>query len=79
MKLSAEHKNQVHAWLLSKSPTGQMTCPVCQQTNWGIVDWLLSMLVVGEKPSIAIPIVSLACENCGHAQFFFAKTIGLDV
>jgi hypothetical protein len=79
MKLGEAHKNQVRDWLDSKVPAGQQACPVCQQTNWKIGDSLVSMPVVGEKPNIAIPFVSLACENCGHARFFFAKMIGLDV
>ena len=79
MKLTEMHKNEVHAWLIDKVPGGQMRCPVCQQMKWRLADSLLSMPVVGEKPSIAIPVVALTCENCGHAHLFFAKAIGLDV
>jgi predicted nucleic-acid-binding Zn-ribbon protein len=79
MKLNPSQKNQVRDWLAGKAPSGQQACPVCDQTNWRLEESLVSMPVVGEKPSIAIPFVSFACENCGHARLFFAKSVGLDV
>lgn len=78
MKLTEAHKNQVHAWLGNKAPS-QPSCPVCQQTNWRIADRMVGMPIAGEKASMAVPMISLECANCGHAQFFFAKAIGLDV
>ena len=79
MKLNEAQKTKIHAWLDSKAPVGQQACPVCHQTNWTLGDSLLNMPVVGEKSSIAIPFVSFACQNCGHARLFFAKMVGLDV
>jgi C4-type Zn-finger protein len=79
MRLSESLKRQILGWFASKAPAGQGECPVCHQANWKLQDTLVCIPMTAESQSLAIPFVSFACEQCGHARLFFAKMIGLDV
>lgn len=49
-------------------------CPICNNTNWGIDNRIVTPMNVGENHSIFIggpisPLIPVTCDKCGYTVF----------
>ena len=80
MKLTEADKSKITDWLSKKC--GQMRCFCCGTGQWTLVD--AATIGVGFDTHTTrfhyhdgVPVVSVACANCGHLVFFSAMMLGL--
>ena len=57
-------------------------CPICNNTNWGVDNRIVTPVNVGVNKELLIggaisPLVPVTCENCGYT--IFINTLKLDV
>ncbi|MDJ1481872.1 hypothetical protein QNI16_15330 [Cytophagaceae bacterium YF14B1] len=78
MTLSKEQEMQVRSWIDSK--TGSLTCPVCQSKSKS-VEGMVAMFPVNTEKNVdmnfQMPVVIVACGNCGYIMPFSASKMGL--
>lgn len=58
------------------------SCPMCSQNNWSGIDGYLNQSVSKDATSLqiggtTIPVVAIACGNCGFLSMHAAKVVGL--
>jgi hypothetical protein len=79
MKLSKENTELVINWLNEKC--GKLRCTACGNSKWEIAQ---ANIVLGFNPTTTrfhyhdgLPVVSLACGNCGHIEMFSSGIMGI--
>lgn len=79
MRLTDTDKQSVQSWISSKC--GKMRCVCCGNARWTLFD--ASSLAIGFGVHTTrfhyhegIPLISTACEHCGHVVFFSANMLG---
>lgn len=79
MKLSKENTDLVIKWLNEKC--GQLRCTSCGHAKWEIAQ---GNIMLGFNPKTTrfhynegLPVVSVACTNCGKIEFFSTGIMGI--
>jgi len=77
MELTDSEKNTLSLHL-EENWTGSHQCPICQVDDWKINDRSFKILdyaptVPGTTP--VLPIIAMACSNCGYLLLFNAIQI----
>jgi hypothetical protein len=77
MPLTQAQTKQVHNWINQRAPN--LTCPVCQATNWQIGELVAASVLDGRGNdkigSQIAPMVQIICGHCAHVQQFAAIPI----
>jgi|SRR6266851_7287524 len=71
-------ENAVNLWLKDYWP--QRRCPICQQSNWGLIPQFAHLSLGPLGPQLrprTMPCVALMCNVCGHTVLFNALKMGL--
>lgn len=80
MKLNEPDKAVVVKWLSEKC--GQMRCFCCGNARWTLLENAGIQIGFDTRTTRfhyheGVPVVSVACENCGHLLNFAASLLGL--
>ena len=57
-------------------------CPICNNSNWGIENRLVTPIGISEKKSIMLggqisPLIQIMCDKCGYTFFMNALKLGV--
>jgi Zn ribbon nucleic-acid-binding protein len=82
MVLTPEQQETVTKWLREK--LGMRSCPSCGQLQGFMIGAMIAAPIVkmtSEGMAVdmenSVPLVPLACRNCGHVRLFSAVFMGL--
>jgi len=81
MSLSPEDSAKVQQWLNSKCIKD--TCDKCNSNEWstGSISFLPTLKKDGDTTNLDIvnglPVIHMACNNCGYVMFFSAVKMGV--
>ena len=80
MKLNESDKASVAKWLGDKC--GQMRCFCCGNARWQLLENTAIQIGFDTRTTRfhyheGVPVVMVACENCGHILNFAAALLGL--
>lgn len=67
------------AWI-DEHWTGQKTCPICQNTRWGVADTVGEVQMTtlkGDLTGRVCPLVIVTCQTCGYTLLLNAVVVGL--
>src|ERR1051326_8514732 len=74
------YSREALAKFLNEKWQGEKKCPVCQNNNWTVSEWLAELRKFEETFSFGGPVFPLAvvtCNVCGNTLLFNALTAGL--
>ena len=81
-RLTKDDKGILNKWIAEHPPDG-MRCPVCQGTNWLILNQLLSPIPINENGTQMMmrpashTRVTMTCRTCGVITSLNARTVGI--
>ena len=81
MTLTSEQEQKALAWLAAKRRSS--VCPTCGVQNWTLLDIVASPPWNAERkqfdltPTEAVPVLRVACNNCGHLTEYACAPMGL--
>lgn len=78
-KLTADERQKLAEWLNERAP--KASCPMCQTSAWTITGVLVALNVSPpdriQIGGITLPVVPVACSNCGYVGLISAVIAGL--
>ncbi len=78
MKLTQPQRLQLGRLLKEKVPEFP-ACAVCKGKGWKLPSSFVFAPALSPEDGepIGVPLVAIACDNCGHVLFFQARILGL--
>jgi Zn ribbon nucleic-acid-binding protein len=76
-----DHEKIRDWWLTRERWKAPVVCPVCQTTEWRVLDYALVLNRYGEYADVSgtpsYPVVAVGCVTCAHTMLFNAVMIGI--
>jgi hypothetical protein len=81
-KLTPEDKKKIQDWLTGHGWTHRGGCPICGDTKWTILDYVVQPITLGGNNAINLggpgyPQVMILSNKCGYTVFLNAVVMGL--